>query len=383
MIYFDNAATTFPKPESVYREVRRCMEEYCGNPGRSGHSMSAAAEKTVYECRGELAQAYGGQNIENVVFTMNTTYALNMAIKSILRQSDHVLISNIEHNSVLRPIIASGCDYDVFDSCGAAEKVIGDIRNKLTPRTRLLVCTHQSNICPIRNPIKSIGEFCRHNGIYFIVDAAQSAGVYPINIREYGIDALCLAGHKGLYGIQGCGAVIFSERFKGERARKLSTFAEGGNGVDSLDGHMPALLPERLEAGTLPTPAIAGLLEGIRTVKSLGINHIREHEQTLYRRLRERLCNDDGIEVYCPHMNYGQTLLFNVKGVPSVRVADYLDGNGICVRAGFHCSPLGHKLLGTGSDGAVRVSFGAFNTLEEVDRFSNILNEMVKQNTPK
>ncbi len=341
--------------------------------------MSLAAEKTVYECRCELAEMFGAKNIENVVFTMNTTYALNMAIKSLLRPGDHVLISNIEHNSVLRPIIASDCDYDVFDSYGSTDKVLCDIRSKLTPRTRLLVCTHQSNICPIQNPVKSIGALCRHNGICFIVDGAQSAGICPINIKESGIDALCIAGHKGLFGIQGCGAVIFSDRFKGEMARKLRTFAEGGNGVDSLEGHMPALLPERLEAGTLPTPAIAGLLEGIRTVKKLGLNHIREHEQTLYRRLRERLCNDERIEVYCPHVNYGQTLLFNLKGISSVRVADYLDGEGVCVRAGFHCCPLGHKLLKTGRDGAVRVSFGAFNTLKEVDRFCDILSTMNKQ----
>lgn len=378
MIYLDNAATTHPKPESVYREVSRCMTDYCGNPGRGGHSMSAAAGRAVYDCRCLVAELFCAPP-ENVVFTLNTTYALNMAIKAIARAGDHILISNMEHNSVLRPVIATGCDYDVFDAMGPPESVIRSILSLLTPRTRMIVCTHRSNVCPIRLPIKTIGELCRARGLCFIVDTAQSAGVYPVDMRECHIDALCFAGHKSLYGIQGAGGVIFSSRYKGEAARKLHTLVEGGSGIASLEEYMPSLLPERLEAGTLPTPAIAGLTAGIRAITEVGITRIREHEISLYRRARERLCNHDRIEVYCHDIGYGETLLFNVHGMPSTEVAHKLDREGICVRAGFHCAPLAHKYLGTGDSGAVRVSFGAFNTAEETDIFCDVLNKITKE----
>ena len=378
MIYLDNGATTYPKPESVYREVNRCMTDYCGNPGRGGHSMSLAAGKAVYDCRCLVAELFSCEP-ENVVFTLNTTYALNMAIKGIARTGDHIIISNMEHNSVLRPVITTGCDYDVFDAMGSTEWVIRDILSKLTPRTRMIVCTHKSNVCPVRLPIRAIGELCRQRGLCFIVDAAQSAGVYPIDVRECHIDALCFAGHKSLYGIQGAGGVIFSSRYKGESARKLHTLVEGGSGIASLEEYMPALLPERLEAGTLPTPAIAGLSQGIRAITEVGINHIREHEISLYRRTRERLSNHDRIEVYCPEIGYGETILFNIENMSSTMVADKLDREGICVRAGFHCAPLAHKHLGTGDSGAVRVSFGAFNTAEEVDIFCDVLNRIIKE----
>ncbi len=382
MIYLDNAATTFPKPGKVYREVSRCIEEYCGNPGRGGHTLSLAAGRAVYDCRCLIAELFSAEP-ENVVFTLNTTYALNMAIKGIARTCDHIIISNMEHNSVLRPVIATGCDYDVFDATLDTERMLCEITAKLTPHTRMIVCTHKSNICPIRLPIKAIGELCRQRGICFIVDCAQSAGVYPIDMKKCHIDALCFAGHKSLYGIQGAGGVIFSARYKGESARKLHTLVEGGSGIASLEEYMPSLLPERLEAGTLPTPAIAGLAQGIRTITEVGINHIREHEISLYRRMREQLLNHDRIEVYCPGIAYGETLLFNVEGMPSTAVADMLDREGICVRAGFHCAPLAHKHLGTGDSGAVRVSLGAFNTAQEVDIFCDVLNKIVRTEKPQ
>ncbi len=379
LIYFDNAATTFPKPKNVYREVSRCIESYCGNPGRSGHSLSMAAQNTVYECRRELAEFFGAE-AENTAFTLNTTYALNMAINAMLRTGDHVLISNIEHNSVYRPIASSGADYDIFNAYQPKEKLLSELKSKITPRTTMIICTHQSNICPLFNPIGMIGNLAASKGLYFIVDGAQSAGIYPIDIKRDNIDALCLPGHKGLYGIQGVGAVLFSKRFSGERARNLQILVKGGNGVNSLEKTMPDMLPERLEAGTLATPAIAGLLEGIRAVKHIGTACIREHEQRLYAKLHERLGNDEEIELYCPEFNRGQILLFNIKNIPSSRAAAEFDRRGVCLRSGFHCSPLAHRLLDTGPDGALRISLGAFNTLEEADRFSDILKEVIKTN---
>lgn len=378
MIYLDNAATTFPKPKEVYSEVWRCITEYCGNPGRSGHTLSVAAQRIVYDLRVKLAECFGNSNVENTVFTLNATHALNIAIRGILRSGDHVIMSNIEHNSVRRPVIASGCDYDIFNAAAETEDILREIESLITPKTTLIVSTHSSNISPIRNPIRSIGELCRKHKIRFIVDAAQSAGIYPISMRESNIDALCLAGHKGLYGIQGAGVVIFSDRYKASGARKLCEFAVGGNGVSAHEPGMPEFLPERFEAGTLPTPALAGMLAGIKAVESIGIDSIREHEASLYRRARERLCNDNRIKVYCPVPNYSQILLFNAIGISPMRIADELDREGICVRAGFHCAPLAHKALETGEYGAVRVSFGAFNTAEETDIFCDKLNRILK-----
>ncbi|MBR5516083.1 MAG: aminotransferase class V-fold PLP-dependent enzyme [Clostridia bacterium] len=373
LIYFDNAATTFPKPETVFRGVRKCMEEYCGNPGRSGHFLSFAAAKAVYDCRIELAECFNLSEPENIVFTLNTTYALNMAIKGLLSENDHVIISNIEHNSVYRTVIATGCKYDIFNSYQTRDKIITEISQKIKPNTRVIICNHASNICPLRNPISSIGDLAKKKGIYFIVDAAQSAGIYPIDMKEANIDALCIPGHKGLYGIQGCGAVLFSSKFRGEKAKRIKCLTEGGNGVNSLESFMPPTLPERLETGTLPTPAIAGLLAGIKTVNSIGIDNIREHENMIYARLRENLRNFKGLKLYCPEFTKGNILLFNFNSMTSVQLADELDREGVCVRAGFHCSPLAHSLLKTGKSGALRISLGGFNSMEEADKFTDIL----------
>lgn len=373
MIYFDNAATSYPKPSSVYAEVERCIRDYCGNPGRSGHKLSLEAQKTVYDCRCELARMFDCKSEENVVFTLNTTYALNMAIKGLARSGDHIIFSNIEHNSVIRPVNALGCDYDIFDSTQSTDRIIAEIVRLIRPNTKMIIAAHKSNIAPLQNPISAIGRLCRQRGLLFICDAAQSAGLYPISIKQSCIDALCIPGHKGLYGIQGCGAVLFSDAFKGFCAHNIRTLAEGGNGVASLDPYMPSVLPDRLEAGTLPTPAIAGLLAGIREVERVGTDHIRNHQNMLYRRLKENLLNVRKAELYLPEVNGGQILLFNIKGCSPEYIAEELDKNGICVRAGFHCAPLAHKALGTGPLGAVRASFGAFNTLEETDKLASEL----------
>lgn len=373
LIYLDNAATSFPKPVSVYHEVRRCIEEYCGNPGRSGHSLSLAAAKTVYECRQELAALFECENTENVIFTLNTTHSLNMALKGLMSDNDHVLISNIEHNSVYRPVMASGCKFDIFNSYQPKEKLLKEISEKLRADTKMIICSHASNISPICNPIKEIGAMAKRRGIYFIVDAAQSAGIHPISMKKSNIDALCIPAHKGLYGIQGCGALLLSSKFEGDKGERIKCLTEGGNGVASFEPFMPKRLPERLESGTLPTPAIAGLLAGIRAVKETGTDNIRAHEYLLCKRLRENLKSLRGVKLYCPEFSKTNIILFNLLSKSSIETTELLDREGVCVRGGFHCSPLAHKLLKTGENGAVRVSPGGFNTLEEIDRFTDIL----------
>lgn len=363
MIYLDNAATTFPKPAAVYSEAYRCMTTYCGNPGRGGHTMSIAAAKKVFECRCEAGEMFGVDDPSRIVFTPNTTYAINLVLKGLLKEGDHVIISDMEHNSVYRPVHRMALDgkieYSIFptmtlDGRRNPARICAGIAKLVRPNTKLVMCAHSSNICSQTLPIKDIGAFCRRHGILFAVDAAQSAGHMPINMEQMNIDALCVPGHKGLYGPQGCGFAALGNKILPD------TLTEGGNGVNSLDPTMPDYPPERYEAGTVATPAIAGLCEGIRAVRALGEEAIHEHEKSLYRESAEMLGNTPGVTLYAPEYA-GSTLLFNVDGFSAEETSRYLDSCGICVRGGYHCCALGHSTLGTPDGGAVRVSFGIFN----------------------
>ncbi|MEE0968398.1 MAG: aminotransferase class V-fold PLP-dependent enzyme [Clostridia bacterium] len=374
MIYFDNAATSFPKPAGVLRETSRCIKNYCGNPGRGGHYMSRISAERVYETREIIADFFGSSYPENVIFTYNDTYALNMAIKGIVKKGDHVLISDMEHNSVYRPIASlkekGVIEYDIFGTepefSDPSEKICDNIRRLIKRETRLLVCTHSPNICSGTLPVEEIGKICRDNGIIFILDAAQSAGHISVNMEKMNIDILCAPGHKGLYGLQGSGFMILGDNIK------LLPFAEGGSGVNSLSPFMPEDPPERYEAGTLSLPAIVSLCEGIKFVQSVGVSDIHAHESELFLKLSDMLSCLRRVKVYSDD-RLGSVLLFNIEGVPSERVAEALDRKRICVRSGFHCSPLGHNTLGTGENGAVRVSFGYFNTMRELDVFYSAL----------
>lgn len=379
MIYFDNAATSFPKPRRVAEEQLRCMQFYCGNPGRGSHALAMAAAEKIYECREELVSFLGSSNPENVIFTMNATMALNTAIKGLLRRGDHVLISDMEHNAVFRPIYKLARDgvisYDVFEtfpnlSTRTPEMICTSIIEKLRPNTRMLICAHASNICSATLPLLEIGALCRKKGILFVVDAAQSAGHLPINMKEMQIDALCAPGHKGLWGPQGCGILVLGEGIVAD------TLVEGGSGYNSLEGNMPEDAPERYEAGTLPTPAIAGLLEGIREIKRLGIDYIHSRESVLTARLCERLTDLSKVTLYAPH-HMGSVLLFSFQDISSDRVGAFLNERGFCVRTGFHCAALAHATLGTPPAGAVRVSPSLFNTVTQIDAFADTLTELL------
>ena len=376
MIYFDNAATTFPKPESVYKSADFCTRYLCGNPGRSSHQLSAKAAGEIFSCREEIAEFFGGKP-ENVVFTLNATYALNIAINSLFRSGGEVLISGIEHNAVLRPVSALGCPYKVFNPLGSDEEIMMSLRSHVTPKTSLIVCNHVSNICGITLPIAKIGDFCEKNGIKFIVDASQSAGIKDIKINKCKADVICAPGHKGLYGLQGSGFALFADKYD-NMSKQLNSFIYGGNGVNSLDVRMPDFLPEKFEAGTLPTPSISGLTQGIREVKKIGTEAIEEYESELSDRLKGMLYNIGNVTVYGGEYR-GGTILFNINGIPSERVCEELDGFGICVRGGFHCCPLGHKLFKSGENGAVRVSFSVFNKPKEVNSFAGAILKIIKQ----
>ncbi len=373
MIYFDNAATTFPKPECVVEEVSTCLREYCGNPGRGSHSLSLRASEAVFRARESICALFNGQSAERCIFTLNTTYALNIALKSALSEGCHILVSDLEHNSVIRQVIKlkneGRIQYSIFSTFGGdPERIIGDIRSKIKRNTTILICQIASNICGITMPVEQIGKLCRKYGIIFIADAAQYAGVYPIDIKSMNIDALCFPAHKGLYGPQGAGGILLSERFP-DRTR---TLIEGGSGSNSLNTRMPDEYPDRFEAGTLPTPALAGLIKGIEFVESIGHSSIIEHESELTSILLNGLLNDKRYEVYVPIEDCG-IVLFNLIGSSSANVARELDHRGVCTRAGFHCAPLAHRTLDTGSSGAVRISFGIFNNRDEVRRLLDYL----------
>ena len=378
MIYFDNAATSFPKPRCVAEEQMRCMQIYGGNPGRGSHALAMAAAEKIYACREELASFFGAVSPEKVVFTMNTTMALNTAIKGLLHRGDHVLISDMEHNAVFRPIYKLAREgeisYDVFDTfpnlpTRTPTSICASILEKLRPNTRMLICAHASNICSSTLPLREIGALCRQKGILFVVDAAQSAGHLPIDMKGMQIDALCVPGHKGLWGPQGSGALLWGD------AIIADTLMEGGSGYNSLEGNMPTESPERYEAGTLPTPAIAGLLEGVREIRRLGMDHIHAHEVALIERLRERFSEIAQIQLYAPH-HTGNILLFSLHNTPADRVGAFLNGRGFCVRTGFHCAALAHATLQTPPSGAVRVSPSLFNTMAQIDALADTLLEL-------
>ena len=377
MIYLDNAATTFPKPQSVKSEMIRCMTEYGGNPGRSGHPLSLAAAEAVYRVRESLADFFGIKKAENIVFTPNCTAALNLALRGIAKKGDHFLISDLEHNSVLRTVAylsrEKGITYDIFHALGTEEDILADILARCKPYTKAIVTLHASNICPHLLPIRKIGEFCERKGLYFIVDAAQSAGVYDIDITRDHISVLCAPGHKGLYGPQGSGFAAFADDFD---FSDFSACLYGGNGRNSAELSMGHDSPDSFEAGTLSTPAIVGLGEGLRFVRLHRRERIEVFENKLYQTAKAKLEAIPRVKIYLPKAEKGSLMLLGFDGISPSTVAQRLAGYGICTRAGLHCSPLAHRTLGTDGD-ALRISFSAMNTISEIETFSHILENVI------
>lgn len=376
-IYFDNAATTFPKPPAVIAATLECMEHYCGNPGRGSHPLAMRSAEQVYLAREAVAELFHASP-ENVIFTLNTTYALNLAIKGVMANGGHVLISNIEHNSVLRPVAKLTKDkkitYSIFDGYNGGDPsprtILSSIIARMRRDTKMLVCAHASNVCSYSLPIREIGALCRRHGILFCVDAAQSAGHLPIDMEEDCIDILCLPAHKGLYAPQGCGIMVL------RNGLQLDTLIEGGNGVSSLDPTMGIISPERYEGGTLCTPAIAGLSAGIAFIKSYGIDEIGKHSRRLWLQAAERLKRIKNVTVLDP--TPGSVLLFTANGIPSDTLGEELGKKGFCLRTGYHCAAIAHKALGTPDGGALRISFGVFNSSDEVDLLCCELESMLK-----
>ena len=361
MIYFDNAATTGHKPQSVINAVNFALKNLCANPGRSGHTLSENAAMAVYNARKKTAEFFGSDGAETVVFTANCTTSINYVLKGVLSQGDHVVISDLEHNAVMRPLKAMNVDFTMANvSLNDDEKTLDNFKKAIKPNTKMVFCTAASNVFGKILPIKKIGELCRSRGILFGVDAAQASGVIPIDMQNMNIDYLCIAAHKGLYCPMGLGILIARGPIK-------KTVIEGGTGTDSINFIQPDTLPEMLESGTINLPAIVSVGAGIDFVKQHS-KCLLGYENNLVKRLYRGL-RDSNIVFYTNPENpgYAPVICFNVADLPSEHSAGLLNKSGFALRAGLHCAPTAHKKIGTLKQGAVRFSPSAFNTSGEVD----------------
>ena len=366
MIYLDNAATTRPKPPGVAEAVTAAMLSY-GNSGRGTHPEALAAARTVYGLREKLAALFGCKRPDHVCFTPNSTMALNIAIAGLLGPGDHVISTDLEHNSVLRPLYRlrrQGAAVDFVPADGNGQLDYSAFEKLLRPNTRAVVCTHASNLTGDLVDIGRVGEFCRAHGLLFILDASQTAGVFPINMEKQHIDVVCFTGHKSLLGPQGTGGLCVREGVE------IRPFAVGGTGVQSFSETQPAEYPTRLEAGTLNSHGLAGLGAALDFLEQTGLDAIRAHETALARRFYEKVRILPGVRVYgdWTAAEHAPIVALNIADVDSSAVSDELaERFGIATRPGAHCAPRLHRALGTEDQGAVRFSWSYFNTEAETD----------------
>lgn len=369
MLYLDNAATSFPKPRGVSKAVKKCIDKYCGNPSRSSHFYSVKAAEQVYLTRESIANEFGINEPERVVFTVNATYSLNTAIKCLISAPCHVLISDLEHNSVLRPLVklseSVGITFSRFDTDG---DIAGNLEEALTPDTRAIVSTLSSNVTGKTIPPDIISNFASRHGLISIADASQLAGHRRIDLSAHPFTALCAPGHKALFGTQGVGFIILDKNVSAD------TLVEGGSGASSLSPTMPDYLPERFEAGTLPTPAIVGLRQGLRYIDERGIDDINVYLYQLTEYCRERLCAIKNMQIFGAENGI---VSFRIAGVCCDELARSLDERGICVRSGLHCAPLVHRKLGTIKTGLIRISFSALSKRSDADMLCRTLKDIL------
>lgn len=381
MIYFDNAATSFPKPEMVHVEMLRCIKEYCANPGRGGHKMSIESGKEVFETREVISDFFNCQNPMQICFMKNATEALNYALHGLLEKGDHVITSPMEHNSVMRPLktiekekgisitILKGNDYGEID--------IDDFSKAITSKTKMAVFTLSSNVNGVIMPFKEIGRICKEKNIIFVLDGSQGAGSIKIDVKEANVDILALPGHKGLMGPQGTGVLYVREGIR------LKPLMEGGTGSNSEFIYQPEGLPEAIESGTLNTPGIVGLKAGIKFTNETGIENIKIKKNMLVEKFYDGVKNIYGVKLYSRRegTNNSGIIALNIHGFISTELSSILDQKyGIATRAGLHCSPMAHSTLGTLKNGIVRFSFSNFNELQEIEYVVNVLEKISKAN---
>ena len=370
MIYLDNGATSFPKPRGMMTAMEECILNYCGNPGRSGHAMSLKTGEAVYHARQCVADLFHISDGSRLVFTKNTTEALNLGMRGILEDGDHVITTSMEHNSVLRPL-------KFLERKGVTQSVIradregliktSDIEKCITPKTRMIAVTSASNVTGTKMPLAEIGRLARRCGLLFLVDGAQGAGNIELDVEKLNIDLLAFPGHKGLLGPQGTGGLYVAPNLK------LKPLLHGGTGTESKSRIQPVEFPEGFEAGTVNAPAIVGLGYSAAFVSRIGPERIGAYEEGLIRRLEEKLREMPFVTIYGPppQQKTGITL-FNIDGCRAEEVTELLSSQfGIAVRGGFHCAGLAHKTIGTWDMGAVRASVGPYNSTADVDALAD------------
>lgn len=379
MIYFDNAATTYPKPESVRRAAAEAIVRYGGNPGRSGHKMSIAASEAVYSVR-EKAGRFFGAEPENVIFTANCTESLNMAIKGLAEQElregrpFHIIISSLEHNSVFRPVhelTKRGLSYSIAEVSADDTVTVNNFESLINPHTKAVICTLGSNVTGQLLPYERIGAMCRRRHICFVGDGAQVCGVVPIDIKRDNINILCMPGHKGLYGISGTGLLITDGQYP------IYHILEGGTGSTSLEAEQTPFLPEELESGTVNTVGIVTVGAGIDFIGKTGAERIHSRETALCDQLISELDGESRVRIYRrERCSYLPIVLFNVEGIAPEEAAAYLNDSGFALRGGLHCSGLAHRSIGTLPDGGVRFSPSVFNTPAQTHMLANAVKKL-------
>ncbi len=380
LIYLDNAATTWPKPEEVPGAMKRYMEEIGGSPGRSGHRLSIEAARIIYSCRERISRILGADDPLRIIFTKNATEALNISITGLLKPGDHVITSGMEHNSVMRPLRAlegSGVEISVVKCSPGGELDPADIKKEIKKNTRAVYLTHASNVTGGIMPVEEAGKIAGDAGLVFCVDGAQTAGALDIDVKKMGVKLLAFTGHKSLFGPQGTGGLYIDESLEG----KITPLLRGGTGSFSESEVHPGFMPDIFEAGTLNTVGIAGLDAGAAYLLERGIENIRKHETALVERLlkglsgieRVRLCGSRDPERMMPVVS------FNIEGMSPSDVSMKLDEEyGIMSRPGLQCAPSAHRTMGTYPEGTVRLSPGLFNSEEDVDRACEAIGEIAK-----
>ena len=380
MIYLDSAATSYHKPDGVARAVAEAIS-HMGNPGRGAHEASLDASRVVYGTREKMAELFGVEEASQIVFTANSTESLNIAIQGLVDPGDHVITTVMEHNSVLRPLYLCqqrGVSLTILPFSSAGTVTPEAIEAVIRSNTRMIVCTHGSNLTGDLNDLEAIGRVCKKHHLLFVVDASQTAGVFPIQMDSMNIDVLCFTGHKSLMGPQGTGGMCVR---KGVRIRPLLV---GGSGIDSYSKIHPQVMPTALEAGTLNAHGIAGLSAALDFIKKVTPDVIRQREEELTRRFVCQIKSIPGVKLYGNYEQFPRApiLSLNILDYDSGEIADVLAQDyGIMTRAGAHCAPLMHEALGTKSQGAVRFSFSYFNTEEEIDQAANAIRELAEEAT--
>jgi cysteine desulfurase / selenocysteine lyase len=377
-IYLDNAATTFPKPEQVYRAVDLALREIGVGPGRGSYRQGLAANRLVFEARESVARLFGIRDSARVIFTHSATESLNLAVLGLVKPGDHVVTTTMEHNSLVRPLhLVEQQGVEVTRVTGDQDGLVEgrQIAAALRGNTRLVAVTHCSNVTGAIQPLGEIGQLAHQAGALLLVDAAQSAGVVPIDVSELNIDLLAVPGHKGLFGPQGTGFLYVAE---GVELRPLIV---GGTGGSSTGAGQPETLPERFESGTLNTPGIAGLQAGVEFVRTTGVAAIRDRESALVDQVVEGLQNLAGVVLHGPRSpeRRGGVVSFTVAGLDPAQIGFRLDREfDIAVRTGLHCAPAAHRTIGTFPGGTIRVSPGWYNTAGEVESFLRALRAIVR-----